>query len=268
MKAKEIMVKDLKTISKNANVKEALDKMRNYGVSRLLVVKGEDTNIVGIITERDITERLGSRRAGSLPPTKIYVSSCMSPNLITINEEDDVKKVADLMLTKGVSSLIVKLHNEKITGILTVTDLVRVCLTIDDFKVSDIMSKNPFTVSPSSRMIDARDKIISEEVSTLPVVDGGMVIGTISEKEIALALTSIRKNTPPNLLNARIRMILVGDVMKRNPPTITENAPICKAAKLILESHEKSLPVVDEQIRLKGIISKTDFLKVITRKFA
>ncbi len=72
----------------------------------------------------------------------------------------------------------------------------------------------------------------------------------VGEVEMALDLTRFRD----------VASVCVADVMKRNVLAIGEEEPCRSALELFLRDHIGSLPVVDKEGRLRGIISKTDLM--------
>ena len=80
MKVSEILQDNIRklTIDKNKLVSDALSLMDKHDLSMLLCVNNE--KLVGMITERDIADRLGSSRAKQLPASRIHVSGVMTYN--------------------------------------------------------------------------------------------------------------------------------------------------------------------------------------------
>ena len=75
-------------------------------------------------------------------------------------------------------------------------------------------------------------------------------------------MISFRKVVPDKYKPARIRNLLVGDVMTQNVKTISGEASIEETAQMMMENDFSGMPVEDEG-QLKGIITKTDLIKLI-----
>jgi len=118
---KEIMVKNVISIKANDTVFNACIKYRDKKVGCLLVVDNEG-DCVGIVTERDFIERAICMHKD---PKNTRVSEIMSSDIKTIHELDGVEKAADIMLKHKIKKLPV-VKNNKIMGIITVTDLSKV----------------------------------------------------------------------------------------------------------------------------------------------
>jgi acetoin utilization protein AcuB len=95
----------------------------------------------------------------------------------------------------------------------------------------------------------------------LPVVDGGTLIGIVSDRDVAIN---------PGALRAAMRNHTVGDlihddrpveaIMSRDPHVIEEGATVEAAARLLVSRRISALPVVDDSRRLVGIITSVDCL--------
>ena len=128
---KEVMNPEVVTIKENETVAKALARMRNYGIDRIVVVD-EQNKVVGIVTGKDIFDRIirpkKKLRFGDLHGEKetllILVKSVMSYPVITVEENDSVSKAIDIMVEKGISSLVVLDKKEHPRGILIKKDIL------------------------------------------------------------------------------------------------------------------------------------------------
>jgi CBS domain-containing protein len=120
MLIKEIMVKDVISIRANDTVYNACVKYKDKKVGCLLVTNREG-DCIGIVTERDFIERIICTRK---EPDKTKISEIMSTEIITIHALDRIEKAAETMLKYRIKKLPVIVNN-KIVGIITVTDLSR-----------------------------------------------------------------------------------------------------------------------------------------------
>jgi len=117
MLVNEIMTPHVVTIESKATVHEACKKYKDYGVGCLVVMN--DKLVVGILTERDIIERIIVEERN---PKNTLVEDIMSKNIKTIHSTARVEQAAEIMKTNHIKKLPVILNNE-IVGIVTATDL-------------------------------------------------------------------------------------------------------------------------------------------------
>ena len=255
MKVRDVMVTDLITVDADEPVTTAVDLMEKHGISRLLV--RDEGKIVGIITERDVVKAVGSRKKRGKKPTHIYVSSACTKDLVWVRPDDDIRKVVKLMLDKKISSVVVK-DNDKVVGIVTKTDVVRT-LKDNEEPVTSYMNK-PIVLKQDDSLIEARKKMLDYGIKKFPVVNDGMIVGILTESDMAKILVGFKKLIDDENIEREMERLRVRDVMSRKITTIDKDATVGEAVKVMLEKGISSLPIVDNG-RLVGIVTKTDFLK-------
>ena len=119
MLVEEIMSKNVVKIDCNKTILEACNEYSNNKVGSLVVM--DKDIIVGIITERDIIERVILQEKN---PKELKIREIMSINIITVHALATIEKAAQIMRNNNIKKLPVILNNE-IVGIVTETDLSR-----------------------------------------------------------------------------------------------------------------------------------------------
>lgn len=267
MHVKDIMSREVVGIDKDQNIHDALKLMKKHKVSRLAVLKGHRRNnkeLEGIITEKDIALRLGSSRYGNLPPSHFHVSTVMSTDLITVESDESLGSAAKKMIDNKIGG-IPAVNGDELVGIITKTDFIKTCQGIpyNNTFIKDKMEKNLMTINPQDRLVHARRMIIDEDVGRLLVMDGGNLEGIITAKDIACSMISFRKVVPDKYQSARIRNLLVEDIMTQNVRTIAESASIADASTMMVDEECSGIPAMNDSGDVTGIITKTDLMKFI-----
>ncbi|MFH1786915.1 MAG: CBS domain-containing protein [archaeon] len=255
MKISSIMQKDVTTIDKDETVHNAISKMSKASVSKLPVLN--NGKLVGIVTYSDLLKVLGSSRQQAVP-THIHVSNAMQRDVKIASEDHELSHAASLMVTYGISSLPV-MRGDSIVGIVTKTDLVGT-FTDKAAKVKSLMI-HPVTISPTDRIVHAREIMFKKGISMLPVVDDGEVLGTINEGHIAETLDVFRRKTEKHQAK-RVAEILVEDIMSREIPSTTQDTSVVDAIKAMKQKGTTSLLVMDKG-KVVGVFSKTDILPLL-----
>jgi CBS domain-containing protein len=150
--------------------------------------------------------------------------------------------------------------------------------------VKDIMSKNVITISPEASISEAVEKMANNNISGLIVVEEGKVIGVISESDILKILSSevpqLKTSTNVTLsililLEGGVKMIKemkkigklkVKDIMSKKVFSIRPEDTIIEAARIMSKKDVRRLPVIDENNKLVGVISRTDILKSLVKE--
>lgn len=267
MRVKNIMSSDVVVVDKDQNVCDALRIMKKHKLSRLPVINTNNDHVkelVGMVTEKDIAMKLGSSKYGNMAPSHFHVSTVMSKEVIKVDMETDLGTAANMMLENHIGGMPV-IEDGEMVGMVTKSDFIDTCRgkAYENQVVEDAMSTELITVAPSDRIVHARRLIIDAKVGRLPVMENEEMVGIITAKDIAKSMTSFRKVVPDKHKAARIRNLLVEDVMTQNVQNIPATANITQAAEMMLEHGCSGFPVVDEDQNTVGLITKTDLLDII-----
>jgi CBS domain-containing protein len=257
------MSEDLITIDKDQNLSDALKLLRKHNVSRLPVTNNKE--LVGIISERDIANKLGSSKYESMPASRLHISSVMVKDVFTVPKTMQLEDVAKLMLDNGIGSVPV-MDDEKMVGIVSKADFVTLAtgIAFDKITVKEIMSKKLVTVSPTERIVHARRQMLEAHVGRVPVVDDGELVGMITSKDLMRAFIDFRKKVPEKYQKSQIKELLVEDIMSTKPTFVSKDMSITEVSELIMETGYNGLPVVEDG-EVVGIITQTDILKLIEK---
>jgi len=113
---KDVMTRNVKTISKGQSVVDAARTMAKWKIGSLVIVDGGLP--VGIITEGDISR--GVAKGASLRSAKVL---SRRRKLVTVDPGERVEVAAKMMADAGVKKLPV-MEGRKLVGIITQTDIV------------------------------------------------------------------------------------------------------------------------------------------------
>ena len=120
MRAKEVMVRDVVTISGSATVAEAVKLMKDKGLRSLIVERRSDIDPYGIVTETDIVYKVA---AYGKDPKKMRVFEIMTKPCIVVTPDLGVEYVARLFAnTKTRRAPVIQ---DKLLGIISISDILR-----------------------------------------------------------------------------------------------------------------------------------------------
>jgi len=258
MRVKDIMQKKVITLDHNQNLQYAVEVLEKHKISRLPIV--DKGLLVGIVTERDIANSLGSSKSDRISPAHVHIGGAMTKDLYTLAKEDAVETAASKMLEKNISGIPV-LEGENLVGLVTKTDLARL-LSESKVKAGEIMVRNPLTLTPGSRVINARKLMFDYELSRFPVVEEGKLVGMLSERDVALAFNAFRKLVSKENQPSRVENLLVGDIMRQDMLSLTPESTVGEAVALMLQHRISGLPVLSNNV-LVGVVTKTDIIKLL-----
>lgn len=116
-------------------------------------------------------------------------------------------------------------------------------------RIHEIMSKSVVAVGPARSLDEVRDQMKRTRIRHMVVVDGGRVVGVVSDRDLAHARTGART---------------VADVMSRDVVSAKPDTTVKQAANLLRGRTIGCLPVFDDK-RLAGIVTTTDLLDLLGR---
>ena len=132
--------------------------------------------------------------------------------------------------------------------------------------VSKNMTINPVTTTPDEGVFEAFELMKNEGVQRLPVLDNdGNLVGIISEKNITSAAADRKVSIVEFAL--LLSKIKVGDVMTKEVITVSIDDPVELAARKMSDNDISILPVVDNNGKLVGIVSRSDLFRLLLELF-
>lgn len=120
MKIYEIMTPGVESISPDVSAREAARKMSEQQVGCLPVI--EDSQLVGIITDRDICCRV---TATGKDPVLTKVREIMITDVTTCFDDQDIQDAARLMKEYHIRRLAILKRDNSMAGMLSVGDLAK-----------------------------------------------------------------------------------------------------------------------------------------------
>ncbi len=213
----------------------------------------------------------------------------MTARVVTVGPHDAVPVAVDRMTRYGFSALPVVSSSSRLLGVVSLLDVLRFREDHpdegDDLRatVGEIMTDEVLSMQATANVAAVAQRLRSHgELRMMPVVQGGRLVGVITrsdllrardrraqpsglrrllggrdrEEEDALArLAGPRLAGPRPPADAPITQIMTSDLV-----TVGAGDPLHLAAELMLHRRHSSLPVVDADGGLVGIISEADIL--------
>jgi acetoin utilization protein AcuB len=124
------------------------------------------------------------------------------------------------------------------------------------------MTRNVVTVTKDMSVLHVRNLLREKDINQVPVVEGKKLIGIITDGDIRENSASPASTLSVHELNYLLSEMKAGDIMTRNPVTVSPETPVEEAAKVLNEKGIGCLPVVRND-ELVGIITTCDMLNVL-----
>ena len=202
---KEIMTRDLITLSSKSSIGETIETMLANQLGAIPLVDG-DGKIAGIVTERDIALSLAGMAGNET------VQDYMSTKVFNTTPGTPLEGACKIMVRNGLRRIPIvggeadiSKAAKKLLGIITSTDIVRFLnakelfdhlnsnLATDVLKttVSEIMVEDAITVPPTETIGELCQLFADKNIGGVPVVKDGDVIGIITERDILNAVKRV-----------------------------------------------------------------------------
>lgn len=255
------------TIAQSDSLLQARDMMTQRSVSQLAAID-EKKRPVGLISKRDLARFLleDSTTRGL---ENILVSEAASKSIPEIRKDLSVLNAARMFDIENLRCAIVT-NDHPFIGIVTETDLCNYFSrkVPDMFKVSDFMVRDFIFAKSTYPVVHVAQAIVFKQPS-VPVIDEELVgILTLSD---LLSIGEKRPGTAKSRLifNSEVRketaLLTTQDLMTRNPITAKQDDDLAQAAQTIVRKGIGSLPVVDVEGTVVGLLSKHDVVKALGR---
>ena len=112
----------------------------------------------------------------------LKVKNIMTKEVITISQNSSIKDAARLMTSKSVSGLVV-VDKKKPVGVVSENDIIK-GIVAKKKNIKDIISKEFFTIAPTTRFNYIVKSLKDKNIKKFPVVENDKLLGLITETDI------------------------------------------------------------------------------------
>jgi CBS domain-containing protein len=115
------------------------------------------------------------------------------------------------------------------------------------------MTSNPRTIDAGESVVQAAKLMRDEDVGLAPVVEGDRLVGTLTDRDIAVRVVAEGRNPE----QTRVR-----DVASTDLVTVDPQQDLDEALRLMAAHQVRRVPVVEEDNRLVGVIAQADVARL------
>lgn len=258
------------SLKENATIDSVLLKMQLNNIRTVLITSEKKPR--GIVTETDIVKFLEddktNRALDEIPVTEIMKEKVIS---ITDEQQDHLNQCSQRMEIFKIGSIIITDEDGVARGITTKTDITSAFSVMyrGKCKVKEYMSKNVVTCRKSDSIQYALNMINKNGISRLIVTDQfGNPTGLITRNTFLRYANNIKKSSkkaldywnPTDLdIALPIEKLLDQDVLVLNLED-----DLAEAAKLMVKNLVGGIPVINNERKLVGIVTKSDVVRAFS----
>ncbi len=133
--------------------------------------------------------------------------------------------------------------------------------------ISNIMITNVTTVHIDQKISDVRLILAENPIHHIPVLNGRKLVGLISATDMMklnFALSYANETLNDSTLD---KQFTIEQVMQKDLVTISIKNTVHRAAEMFCGGHFHSLPVLDEDGNLVGIVTSTDLIMYLLGQY-
>ncbi|MCL1114588.1 CBS domain-containing protein [Shewanella basaltis] len=134
-------------------------------------------------------------------------------------------------------------------------------------KVRDIMTPNPFCISHEASLKDAHLLMQTRNVRHLPVISEttGELMGMLTHKKMIATVLTMLNKYGQGALDRRERYTPIAQVMDTQVQKLGLDEPLTIVVQYFIDNKLGCLPVVDDNNKVLGIVTSSDFVKLCQR---
>ncbi|MCP8314765.1 MAG: CBS domain-containing protein [archaeon] len=184
------------------------------------------------------------------------VERYMTREVFILNPNDSLAKARNLMLTKKIGKLVIVDEKERILGIISRSDMAFALgrgssrwrkRPLDQMLVKDLMVTKVITVSPSTPLNEVAKIMLEKDLSGLPVIDKGHLVGIITTHDMTKYLADYGSSD-----------LKVIDVMDKKVVTASPFHSIHHLVELMASTPTRRVVIIDSEGRPIGLVSPSN----------
>jgi CBS domain-containing protein len=118
-------------------------------------------------------------------------------------------------------------------------------------QIRDLMTENPSSCAGSTPVVEAAKVMAREDVGSVPVVDGGRLVGVVTDRDLVVRVLAEGRNPDATT---------VGEVASSDVATLSPDDSLDDALKLLAGHQVRRLPIVEDD-QLVGIVAQADIAR-------
>lgn len=167
----------------------------------------------------------------------------------TVDPEMGLSDVVARMRARDLHEMPVTEDGKKLLGVVSYRNIIRRRNLVIGMKSKAIMEQAP-VITAETPITEVAEHLLSTGYRNLPVTKGNKIVGVVSRSSVVSIIPKIKD----------LRSMKVMNLMTEGVTTVTEEDPIKKAVEIMRRIDVRTLPVVDKNGGLTGIIGIRDIV--------
>jgi CBS domain-containing protein len=186
-------------------------------------------------------------------------------NVVSVNKNASVYDAIDLMVKHNITGLPV-VDDTGLRGIISEKDVLKLLYDTEFIGgcVGDYMTTDILTFDEEDDIVDICQCLMNNSFRRVPVLSGGKLVAIITRADL---IRANKNRFRPVMLHdttmAHPNFLLARHVMTCGLLTVSRHTPIYRAMELIAAGDITGLPVVDDSMKMVGIVSEKDLINLL-----
>lgn len=133
-----------------------------------------------------------------------------------------------------------------------------------DELVREWMTEDPISIESNCTLPEAYWLMVNHKIRRLPVVNKDVLVGIVTLEDLRGKVPEALTLMDPVRASDILTKLTIDQVMTKKPMTISPNATVSEAARLMLEHQISTLPVMEAD-KLVGIITESDIFRAFVK---
>ena len=133
--------------------------------------------------------------------------------------------------------------------------------------VHKIMAADLVSVHEKQKLSDVHHIIVERKIHHVPVVAGGRLIGLISATDLLRVSWGDVNRQDPRQVDALLDTLTIRDAMQEDLVTMRRTDTVRHAAEILSQGEYHSVPVLDDEGMLAGMVTSTDLIKYLLDQY-
>jgi CBS domain-containing protein len=190
------------------------------------------------------------------------ISEIMQVKVVTAESNTTIHDIACLMDQKNIGSVLIS-DNDTVRGIITERDITHQLYkgnNLSKIPASQLMIKEIISATPETTIGEAIKILFKNKFRRLPIIKNNRLIGIITSTDICYEINNPHASTT------------VGEIMRKDVPTISGEKTVYKAIDLMLKKKSSTgrmgvgSIVITIEDRVEGIVTEKDIIKYVVAK--
>jgi CBS domain-containing protein len=217
---------------------------------------------------RDSFSAVDSTSAATIQPSSGQISRAKDIaryNVVSVGRNASVYEAIHLMVVNDITGLPV-VDGSRLVGIISEKDVLKLLYDVEFLAgcVGDYMTTDVLTFEENDDLVGVCRCLIDNNFRRVPILRDGNLVAIITRADLIRANKYKFKPVAPHDTSiSHPNFLLAKHVMTPGLLIVRRNSPVYTAMELIANGNITGLPVIDDSMKLVGIVSEKDLLKTL-----